>query len=334
MWYTREEALRRFSIFFNSVTLAGAFGGLLASAIQKMNGIRGHSGWRWIFILEGLLTIVLAFLSYLAIVDFPEDAAWLTEEERVFMQARLVSDSDTKLAPVSIRAGLLAFFTDYKSYLVALLYLGGLLENFIGLSLFSLKAFIGGNIVGYSLTYFLPTILKGYKYSVIGTQLHSVPPFVAAYAFSLILSFISAKANHRAGFVLFPLLIALTGVGILLNVHNNVSLEYAAVFLVTMGLFSALPIALCWYIMNLDGYFDRAVGSAWMIGFGNIGGIVATFSFQAADAPFYHKGYSVVAFGLCLTAASSVAYGSACYVGNRQNARHNGTRGAQKKLLL
>ena len=53
MWYTREEALRRFAIFFNSVTLAGAFGGLLASGIENMNGIRGYAGWRWIFILEG-----------------------------------------------------------------------------------------------------------------------------------------------------------------------------------------------------------------------------------------------------------------------------------------
>jgi len=48
MWYKRSEAQRRYSFFFGSTTLAGAFGGLLASAIGKMQGLQGYSGWRWI----------------------------------------------------------------------------------------------------------------------------------------------------------------------------------------------------------------------------------------------------------------------------------------------
>ena len=51
MWYKRSEAQKRYSFFFGSTSLAGAFGGLLASAIGKMNGMRGYLGWRWIFIL-------------------------------------------------------------------------------------------------------------------------------------------------------------------------------------------------------------------------------------------------------------------------------------------
>lgn len=51
MWYKRSEAQKRFSLFFSSTALAGAFGGLLASAIGKMDGMRGYLGWRWIFIL-------------------------------------------------------------------------------------------------------------------------------------------------------------------------------------------------------------------------------------------------------------------------------------------
>jgi MFS family permease len=49
MWYRRHEAQKRFSFFFSSTTLAGAFGGLLASAIGKMDGMRGYRGWRWIW---------------------------------------------------------------------------------------------------------------------------------------------------------------------------------------------------------------------------------------------------------------------------------------------
>ena len=51
MWYRREEVQKRYTLFFSSTTLAGGFGGLLASAIGKMDGMRGYRGWRWIFIL-------------------------------------------------------------------------------------------------------------------------------------------------------------------------------------------------------------------------------------------------------------------------------------------
>ena len=61
MWYKRHEAQKRFTFFFSSTTLAGAFGGLLASAICKMSGMEGYSGWRWIFILEGELNQACSF---------------------------------------------------------------------------------------------------------------------------------------------------------------------------------------------------------------------------------------------------------------------------------
>jgi MFS family permease len=54
VWYKRQEAQKRYTFFFASTTLAGAFGGLLASAIGKMDGLSGYAGWRWIFILGTL----------------------------------------------------------------------------------------------------------------------------------------------------------------------------------------------------------------------------------------------------------------------------------------
>lgn len=64
MWYKRSEAQKRYSLFFSSTSLAGAFGGLLASAIGKLDNVQGYSGWRWIFILEGTLTCVVAILFF------------------------------------------------------------------------------------------------------------------------------------------------------------------------------------------------------------------------------------------------------------------------------
>lgn len=59
-------------------------GGLLASGIQNMHGIGGKPGWAWIFILEGLFTVIIGVLSLWVIQDFPETAKFLNEEERAF----------------------------------------------------------------------------------------------------------------------------------------------------------------------------------------------------------------------------------------------------------
>ena len=80
-WYKRSELGTRVAVFFSSATVAGAFSGLLAAAIHNMQGIGGKPGWAWIFILEGLLTIVCAALSFWILSDFPETAKFLTEEE-------------------------------------------------------------------------------------------------------------------------------------------------------------------------------------------------------------------------------------------------------------
>lgn len=92
MWYKRSEAQKRFSFFFSSTTLAGAFAGLLATGIGKMDGLRGYHGWRWVFIIEGALTCVVAIVWFFLLPDFPEDVRWLNEEEREFIRAKLSGD--------------------------------------------------------------------------------------------------------------------------------------------------------------------------------------------------------------------------------------------------
>jgi MFS family permease len=64
-WYRRNEIGIRAAIFFSMAALAGSFGGLLAAAISKMDGVGGKPGWAWIFILEGLATIVVGFVGIL-----------------------------------------------------------------------------------------------------------------------------------------------------------------------------------------------------------------------------------------------------------------------------
>jgi MFS family permease len=125
MWYRRHEAQKRYSFFFSSTTLAGAFGGLLAAAIGKMDGMLGHRGWRWIFILEGTLTCVVAIFFFWLIPNFPEDVKWLTEDERQFVKARLQIDQgkSARDRPMSAR-DVGRVFKDFKIWLGGLMYFG------------------------------------------------------------------------------------------------------------------------------------------------------------------------------------------------------------------
>ncbi|KAK2801690.1 hypothetical protein FQN50_007603 [Emmonsiellopsis sp. PD_5] len=292
MWYKRSEAQKRFSFFFSSTTLAGAFGGLLASAIGKMDGMKGFLGWRWVFILEGVLTCVVSFVWFFVIPDFPEDVKWLTEEERAFIRAKLAKDSGTSGHEISMSwRDVLDVLKDYKIIVGGFMYFGLI-------------------VPAYGYAYFAPTIIKTFGYGPIETQLYSIPPWAAAFAFAMAIAFLSDRLKHRFLFCLAPICVAIAGFAILLNVQGpgNTSVRYGALFLVTMGAYSAMPVIVCWFAMNLGGHKRRSIGTAWQIAFGNIGGIIATYSFLEKDSPAFKPGYSISIAFICLSGASCVVY--------------------------
>ena len=158
MWYKRTEAQRRFSFFFSSTSLAGAFGGLLAAAISKMEGVRGYSAWRWIFILEGLLTCVVSFLFFFIIPDFPEHAKFLTEPERAFMKKKLEDDQGKSALERPIKfKDVVNVFKDYKILVGGFMYFGLI-------------------VPAYGYAFFAPGIIQTYGYSPIQTQRKSSFP--------------------------------------------------------------------------------------------------------------------------------------------------------------
>ena len=117
--------------------------------------------------------------------------------------------------------------------------------------------------------YFAPSIIQGLGHGAVRTQLLSVPPWACAFALAMLTAFASDYIGHRFVFVLLPTAVSLTGFLILLIVHDNTKLQYAALFLAAMGTYSAMPIIVCWFNTNLGGHHRRAVGTAWQVGFGN-----------------------------------------------------------------
>lgn len=303
MWYRRHEAQRRYTFFFSSTTLAGAFGGLLASAIGKMDGLNGYKGWRWIFILEGGLTVAVSFFFYFWLPDFPEEAKWLQEDERAFIKARLRIDQGSSGAERPIKISDVGrAFKDIKIIVGGFMYFGLI-------------------VPAYGYAYFSPTIIQGYGYSPIQTQLHSVPPWAAAFGFAMVIAYLSDRFKHRFLFAIFPIAVCISGFAILITVHNNRTVQYAALFLVAMGAYTAMPVIVCWFNMNIGGHHRRSIGSAWQVGFGNIGGVIAVFAFLKKDAPRFTNGYSICVAFVCLSAISCAIYFVLCASQNKSRSK-------------
>lgn len=140
LYYTRSQRSIRVAFFFSGAALAGAFGGVLAYGLGLIQGGR-KPGWAWIFIVEGLLTIVVSIIAYFIVPTWPQKAAFLTNDERAQLLARLRQDADgADLEPFNWR-GVRQALLDPLAYLYALLFHG---------SAFTL----------YSISLFLPAIIK------------------------------------------------------------------------------------------------------------------------------------------------------------------------------
>lgn len=124
-WYKRTEFGVRAAILFSAAAIAGSFAGLLAAAIAQMDGIGGKPRWAWIFILEGLLTIIIGVASFWMVYDFPGEATFLSEEERLLVHRRLRADGQSSADHEGFEwIFFWASLKDWKTYTSGLIYMG------------------------------------------------------------------------------------------------------------------------------------------------------------------------------------------------------------------
>lgn len=89
-WYTPHELGKRASLFLTSAQVGGLFGGLIAGGIMaNLEGARGIRGWRWLFVVEGAVTVAVALMAYFVLEDYPASCRYLTQDEKHIATARL-----------------------------------------------------------------------------------------------------------------------------------------------------------------------------------------------------------------------------------------------------
>ncbi|KAI9872742.1 MAG: hypothetical protein M1830_001238 [Pleopsidium flavum] len=291
MWYERSEAQFRQAMFFSAASIAGAFSGLLAFAIAKMDGVGGLPGWRWIFILEGILTVVVACIAFFTIYDFPDTASFLTEEERAWAVYRLKyqgsKDSGQMVAETERFKWryVVDAFTDWQIYLSLFMY-WGIVCPLYGISLF------------------LPTIINELGYTASTAQLLTIPIYITAAVLSVVVAWFSDRAGQRSPFVFCSM--CAIGVGFIMVISASgrgvPGVVYAGIFIAVCGIYPAFPGNVTWLSNNLAGSYKRGAGMAEQIGLGNLGGAMASNFYRAKDKPKYILGHSLelgfVALGL------------------------------------
>ncbi|GAP92265.1 putative MFS general substrate transporter [Rosellinia necatrix] len=293
MYYKRFELQWRMSVFFCASILAGGFSGLLAYGIANLGGVGGYGAWRWIFILEGLLTVLVGAVSKWWIADWPETAKFLNEDERRLLIARLEKDiGEAKMDEFTPRARK-RIFSDWKIYT-------------------GIFAYMGVVNTGYAGSFFIPTILNQMGYRAAEAQVRTIPIFVVATVVCLGAAYAADRLRHRYTFAMCGLAIATVGYSLLLGQrYLSLGVRYFALFLVSSGGFVTQPITIGWLANNVSGHYKRSISTALQLGFGNIGGIVASNIFIQSEAPQYRTGYGVSLgfLGICATACTILFFG-------------------------
>ncbi|KAL1865465.1 hypothetical protein VTK73DRAFT_5231 [Phialemonium thermophilum] len=192
--YKKSERGKRSSLIFAFSAFSSAFGGLLAYGLTQIHA-GGFEGWRWLFAIEGAITILIVPGFWFVFPTSPTEAWFLTAEEKVMMTARYEADPSWGHDERFSLAECLKAFTDPKWY-----------------AFFSYQFSV--NISLYGLTTFMPAIVQGLGYKSVTANLMTVPIYICALVFFLIIAYMSDRTGYRGPYLAGEILCKLQYVGL------------------------------------------------------------------------------------------------------------------------
>lgn len=226
-------------------------------------------------VLEGLLTIIFGFASFWMVHDFPDDAKFLSDDDRARVIRRLKLDKQASAEHEDWnKSYLYAGLKDWKMWLGMVIYMGC-------------------DMPLYAFSLFLPSIIQelGWSSSVVRSQLLSVPPYVVGALLTVAIGFVADRTRQRGLCNIFISLLGIAGFCMLIG-SNDPGVKYAGTFLGAAGIYPCISNTISWMANNIEGVYKRGVVLGFVIGWGNLNGVVSSnIYFQA---PRYFQGHGVV----------------------------------------
>ncbi|SMQ48615.1 unnamed protein product [Zymoseptoria tritici ST99CH_3D7] len=278
MFYQRHEMLWRVGLFYCAAPLSGAFGGLLASGLAQIS-TPGYDGWPFIFVIEGAITVLFGILAFFFLPHTPSDAKFLSAPDRAAAIARMHADSQSTSTAGTVDEEKFDWhwvklaLTDVNTMLLSLIFF-----------------LIITPIYSYSL--FLPTIIRTLGYSIVVTQLFTVPPNMAGFFAVLIVCWLSDRYKVRGPFMIMGCVLTLIGY-IMLIASDRSLVQYGGTFFVAAGIFPCSPLVMGWLSNNLAPHYVHATGTGFQIMIANCAAFIATFTYISTDAPRYITGHAI-----------------------------------------
>lgn len=236
-WYTKKEIGVRMALLICGILLANAFAGLISAGILSgMGGIAGLEAWRWLFIIEGLATVVLGVIAYFVLPDFPGTTKWLSEEEKIVAQGRLAADAGSETVldeeKVPISRGLIWAAKDIRTWIFA-----------------CLQLCVTASI---SFSHFFPTLVQqlGFTDNMVVLLLTS-PPYVVAFFWAIGWAWWADRLQARSLSAGISQTVGMVGTILMISVTNVLWARYAFTFLVTCGTFGVYSTTYAWLSSTL-----------------------------------------------------------------------------------
>ncbi|KAH7904472.1 major facilitator superfamily domain-containing protein [Hygrophoropsis aurantiaca] len=271
-WYTRKELAFRSAILYAGLLVSNAFGSLIAAGILgNMDGKMGIAAWRWLFYIEGAITMFIGFQAMWLLPDYPNNTRWLNAAERHLAQVRLAEDAgeaDKDSAEASVFEGFVLAIKDPKVLCFMLMTCSQLL--------------------GLSFINFFPTLTGTLGYSTTITLLMSAPPWI----FAAIATLINAWNCDRTGERFFHMTawwwVVIVGYIISLSTMATGG-RYFSLFLMTTG-YCGFTLTLVWVSNAIPRPpAKRAAAIGLVNGFGNVGNLMGSYIWKANWSPEYHQ---------------------------------------------
>ncbi|KAL8767204.1 MAG: hypothetical protein Q9209_006209 [Squamulea sp. 1 TL-2023] len=286
-WYTRKELGFRTAILYSGSLLSGAFSGLITAGITDgMDGKRGLRAWRWLFIIEGVITIVIAFAAYSVLPNFPRTTTWLTDDERQLAIWRLdedIGEDDwTGTQNQTFGHGMKLAFQDIKMWNLMVL----------------VFCFVASGTV----TNLFPTIVGTLGYSNINSLLLTVPPYVLGVITTFLNSWHADRTGERYFHITLPLYFAVIAF-IIAAATIKTAPRYLAMMLMIPGVYTGYVVALAWISNTLPRPpAKRAAALAAINAVSNASSIYASYMYPESASPRYIVAMSVS----CVTASIAI----------------------------
>ena len=252
-WFPNEERGRANAYFIMNIAVASIITGPLSGWIIS------SFGWRWVFIGEGLLSLALILIWFPLISDSPEEAKWISPEERDYLTSSLAAEQarmkSMAAAPVSYRAVL----RDPNLWKLTLLYF-----------------FYQIGIYGFAM--WLPTLLRNLTATGMTTVgLLSMFPYIAMIFGLYVFGRLSDRSGNRRRYTALPILGFALCFLLSTLLNNNVNLSFG--FFVACGLFMQSASSIFWTIPPMLFPSEVAGGVRGIINaLGNLGGFIGPFA--------------------------------------------------------